>query len=136
MAGFTGADSKRYELRVTARRLMRYEDYTGKKTLRVLFGSIGGLVHKSEGDVTDTLLQGIGEIFSSIEDAARFLYECCVKPADQEKLTFDDFCEDVLSGAALQEATQSIFAAITEHAETTAKAAGIAGISDPPTAGK
>ena len=141
MASFTGADGKTYELRLTARRLMRYEDRTGKKTLRQLFGSIGGAAHKSEEEVTDTLMQGVGEIFSSIGDAAALLYECCLTPAQQKEMPFDDpeaknFCEDVLSGAALQSAATSIFTAITEQAGAKAAAAGVTGIADPKTAGK
>jgi len=136
MASFTGADGKTYELRLTARRLMRYEDRTGKKTLRQLFGSIGGAAHKSEEEVTDTLMRGVGEIFSSIGDAAALLYECSLTPQEQEGLSFDTFCEDVLSGAALRSAATSIFAAITEQAGAKAAAVGVTGIADPKTAGK
>lgn len=141
MASFTGADGNTYELRLTARRLMRYEDRTGKKVLRQLFGGIGAAAHKTEAEVTETLMRGVGEIFSSIGDAAALLYECCLTPKQQKEMPFDDpeaknFCEDVLSGAALKDAAQSIISAITEQANANANAVGMTGVADPKTAGK
>ncbi len=138
MAGFKGADNKDYALTLSVGRLMRFEQRTGKKILRQLFGSIGGISRKSEDEVEAAAMTGLTEIFSSIGDAAALLYECTLTRGETKELSFEDFCDNVLSGSAIKEATKSIFAALNEElGDAVAEAVALTGVdgSDPKKAG-
>ena len=138
MAGFKGADGKEYVLTLSVGRLMRFEERTGKKILRQLFGSISAISKKSEEEVESTMMAGLGEIFSSLTDAAALLYACALTRGEAKEVPFDDFCENVLSGSAVKEAAQSIFAALSEELGVpVAEAAALTGAdgSDPKKAG-
>jgi hypothetical protein len=136
MAQFTGADGVEYALRANMGALRRFEKHTGKKLLKVCFGSVRTLAGKSEDEIASTMFDGLTQVFDSMDDAARFIYECCVPRSQQAEMDFEKFCDDVLSPEALKDAVTAVFNALTEHLGATADAATLTGAgSDPKTAG-
>ncbi len=127
MAQFKGADGEEYALRLSLGALRRFERKTGKKLLKICFGSVRAMSDKSESELTDGVLDGLGQLFESVDDAARLVYECSVARNDQAEMDFETFCDDVLNGAALVSAAKAVFAAVTEHLNATVDAAGLVG---------
>jgi len=136
MAQFKGANGEEYALRANMGALRRFEKHTGKKMLKICFGSVRALADKSEDEIAETLFDGLGQIFESMDDAARFIYECSVPRNVQAEMDFETFCDEVLSAVALKNAISAVFAVLTEHLGATADAAAQTGSgSDPKTAG-
>jgi len=137
MAQFKGADGVEYTLRTNMGPIRRFEKRTGKKMIKICFGSVRTLAGKSEAEITETLFDGLGEIFESMDDAARFVYECSVPRKAQAEMDFETFCDDVLSAAAMKDAAVAVFGALMEHLGATADAAKLTGVgSDPKTPGE
>lgn len=136
MARFKGADGVEYALRANMGALRRFEKHTGKKLLKVCFGSVRTLADKSEDEIASTMFDGIAQVFELMDDAARFIYECSVPRGQQAEMDFEKFCDDVLSPEALKDAVAAVFNALTEHLGATADASALTGVSsDPKTAG-
>ena len=133
MAQFKGADGADYDVRLSLGSLRRFEKRAGKKLLKVCFGSVRTLADKSEDEIGDAILDGVGEVFESLDDAARLIYECAVPRDRQAEMDFERFCDDVLSGTAIKAAVQAVFAAVVEQMGAGADAQALAGGGADPT---
>lgn len=134
MAQFKGADGDDYDVRLSLGSLRRFEKRAGKKLLKVCFGSVRALADKSEDEISDAILDGVGEVFESLDDAARLIYECAVPRDKQAEMDFERFCDEVLSGVAIKGAVQAVFSAIAEQMGASADALALAGgAADPKT---
>ena len=106
MAEIKLTDGSVLQIRLTLGSLRRFEQRAGLK----FFTLLHRLTKEAPKDETpmDLGIRVFSTIFQSLDDAAAFIYECAVFPANKPK--YEDFCE-TLSAKALP----AIFSAIVEE---------------------